>query len=47
MITIGYGDITPQNTVEMTVSIFTSLIGCGVFAYSLNSIGNIISEINK
>jgi hypothetical protein len=47
MITVGYGDIIPQNTLEMMVSIITSLIGCGVFAYSLNTIGTIISQINK
>ncbi len=32
MITVGYGDITPQNPVEMLICIFTMLFSCGVFA---------------
>ena len=45
MITVGYGDILPCNTHEKVLSIFTMLIACGVFGYSLNVIGNIINEI--
>ena len=36
MITVGYGDITPVNTIEFIFSVFTMLISCGVFAYGLN-----------
>ena len=44
--TVGYGDITPQNELE-TITAFTSiLLGCMVFAYSINKIGSIIQDIN-
>ena len=36
MITVGYGDITPISEIEYIFSIFTMIIACGVFAYSLN-----------
>jgi hypothetical protein len=39
MCTVGYGDIVPYNDVERIVAIFGILIACGVFAYSVNSIG--------
>ena len=37
MITVGYGDIHPF-TIYV---IIMTLISCGVFAYSVNTIGNI------
>ena len=40
--TVGYGDITPQNTPETTFATITVLIGCGVFAYYINKIGIIL-----
>ncbi len=46
MVTVGYGDITPINPYEKVVCIFTILISCGVFAYSMNSIGTIFSDLN-
>lgn len=46
VMTVGYGDITPQNELE-TITAFTSiLLGCMVFAYSINKIGSIIQDIN-
>jgi hypothetical protein len=47
MITVGYGDIQPQNDLEILTCIFTMLIGCGVFAYSVNNIGSIIQDFFK
>ncbi|EAR92302.2 cation channel family protein (macronuclear) [Tetrahymena thermophila SB210] len=47
MITVGYGDITPTTTVERIFVILICLVGCGVFAYSVNSIGSIISAITQ
>ena len=46
MITVGYGDITPINDIEYIFSIFTMMIACGVFAYSVNQIGTIFKNIN-
>jgi hypothetical protein len=47
MITIGYGDITPQNEKEVLFCIVTMLLGCAVFAYSINHVGYILEKIIK
>lgn len=44
MITVGYGDITPQNPIEMTFTILTMFVTGFFWAYSLNKIGKIISN---
>ncbi|CAK69455.1 unnamed protein product (macronuclear) [Paramecium tetraurelia] len=46
MITVGYGDITPQNYIETTICIILMFMACGVFAFSINKIGSILSTIN-
>jgi len=33
MMTVGYGDITPQNTLETIFVIIIVVVGCGLFAY--------------
>jgi hypothetical protein len=45
MSTIGYGDITPKNPIEVLFAIFTMLISSIMFAYSLNTIGNTINAM--
>lgn len=47
MITVGFGDITPNNSQEQVICIFFMFIACGVFAYCINSIGLIIKDINE
>lgn len=47
MNTVGYGDITPQNPLEIIFSIIFMFVACGLFGYVLNSIGNILHEISK
>ena len=47
MITVGYGDITPKNNMELLVANVTMFLACGVFAFSINSIGFIVGHINK
>ncbi len=42
MITLGYGDITPITRLEKMFVICMTFISCGVFAYSVNTIGSII-----
>jgi hypothetical protein len=46
MVTVGYGDITPANTDERIFIMLAMLIASGVFAYSINSIGSIVSRYN-
>ncbi len=47
LITVGYGDITPQNPFEILFTIFVILIGCGTFAYGINSVGSILANMMK
>jgi len=46
MITVGYGDITAVTMPERIVNICVMLLGCGVFGYSMNSIGILLQNIN-
>ena len=55
MITVGYGDIvniykiylfkTPNTPSEKIFTIFNIVITCCVFAYTMNLIGNILSNL--
>ena len=42
MVTVGYGDLTGTNKIEVLTSNITMYIACGVFAFSVNSIGVIV-----
>ena len=42
MITVGYGDIVPINNHEKIFAIFTMLLSCGVFAYTMNTMGSVL-----
>jgi hypothetical protein len=39
MITVGYGDVVPKNDLERVYCNITMFVACGVFAFSINSIG--------
>ena len=43
--TVGYGDISPNTDKEMIYGIFMTLISCGIFAYAVNTVGTIFSNI--
>ncbi|KRX05685.1 hypothetical protein PPERSA_09825 [Pseudocohnilembus persalinus] len=47
MITVGYGDIVPITQTERFFLILLTILSCGIFAYSVNSIGSIISTLTK
>lgn len=47
MITIGYGDIHPVNVYEKLYVLGMSFISCGLFAFSVNLIGGIITDNQK
>ena len=47
MVTVGYGDITPKNNVELICANVTMFLACGVFAFSINSIGVMVQQIYK
>lgn len=44
MVTVGYGDISPQTYFEKIISIIITIISCGVFAFAVNTIDIIIRE---
>jgi potassium voltage-gated channel Eag-related subfamily H protein 7 len=47
MTTVGYGDITGKNDLELLVNNLTMFFGSIVFAYSVNSIGIFVSNMYK
>ena len=47
MNTVGFGDITPTNKFEFGFCIVFIFLACGIFAYSINSIGIILTDISK
>lgn len=47
ILTVGYGDITPNTKTEIGFTIAIIVFGCMLFAYIINAIGVIATEINK
>ena len=47
MMTVGYGDITPQNNQEIIFAIVAVCVGCGVLAFVISSIGSIFNEFSS
>jgi len=48
IVTVGYGDYSPkENSVEKIYVMFMILIGCGQHAYSISTIGSILTDLNK
>jgi len=43
MAAVGYGDITPITKNEKTLVMGMMITSCGIFAYTVNSIGSIVS----
>lgn len=46
MVTVGFGDIHPVNVYEKSFVIGMTIISCGVFAYCVNSISSIFSQLS-
>ena len=47
MITIGYGDISPKNTIERSFGVFVMILASGVFGYVMNSIVLLFQNTNE
>ncbi|KAL4479648.1 hypothetical protein ABPG72_004244 [Tetrahymena utriculariae] len=47
MVTVGYGDITPISWYERIYVIIVIIFSCGLFGYSMNTIGSIFQEIAR
>jgi hypothetical protein len=39
MCTVGYGDISPVTNFERIFVMVVVVVGCGVYAYAINTIG--------
>mmetsp|Transcript_7935 Transcript_7935/g.7805 ORF Transcript_7935/g.7805 Transcript_7935/m.7805 type:complete len:526 (+) Transcript_7935:74-1651(+) len=46
MTTVGYGDIVPLTVSEKIYAMFSMIVACGVFAYTVGSIGSLVSKQN-
>jgi hypothetical protein len=44
MSTVGYGDVVPFTASEKIYAIFAMIMACGSFAYTVGSIGNLVSK---
>ncbi len=47
MVTLGYGDVVPISMFEKIYVVAITLVGCFVFGYSMNQIGEILKELGK
>ena len=47
MTTVGYGDITPFTVNEKAFAMVTMILACGIFAYTVGSIGSLVSKQNS
>lgn len=47
MLTVGYGDITGKNPLEVFVAILTMLFACVIFAILINAFQDIFADINQ
>lgn len=47
MVTVGFGDISPQNDIEIGVSVGLMFISCVVFGYIMNKIGSIFNSLQQ
>ena len=46
MASIGYGDITPQNTIERGFVIILMIIASGVYTMLINDVSHIVNNFN-
>lgn len=46
MTTVGYGDLHPNTPKERAVTLCTMLVSCVVYAYTIGSIGSMVTKHN-
>lgn len=47
MLTVGYGDVAPRTNIERFYVVLVMLCGCGVFGFTMNSIGMLLQSIHQ
>ena len=45
--TVGYGDILPTNTIEITVEILLVFTGVALYSYIISKLSNLFSSVKK
>lgn len=45
--TVGYGDITPANAVQMSYAIMTMLFGVGLYGYGIGNVAHMLANIDQ
>jgi hyperpolarization activated cyclic nucleotide-gated potassium channel 2 len=45
MNTVGYGDLSPQTPTERLCGVFFLLVACGVFSFTMNTIGSALQSV--
>jgi hypothetical protein len=46
-VTVGFGDLTPQNEAEVIIIMILEIMGTSFFGYMINVIGITVDNINK
>lgn len=46
MSTVGYGDVVPQTSIEITYTIFVMMAGASIFAYVVGSLSSLIENMD-
>jgi hypothetical protein len=47
MLTVGYGDLSPTNALEIVTVLIIQIFGIAIFAYVINEIGHTLSSMRK
>lgn len=47
MVTVGYGDLTPNNFIQAIIVTVIQVVGTAIFGYMINVIGITVNEIQK
>jgi hypothetical protein len=45
--TVGYGDILPTNTIEISVEIILVITGVALYSYIISKLSNLFSSVKK
>jgi Ion channel len=47
LVTVGYGDITPESTPEMVMCIMLMVLGVGIFSFMTGSLSSLITSYDS
>lgn len=47
MLTVGYGDVTGKNPLEIFIAIMTMIFACVIFALLISAFQEVFAEINQ